>query len=363
MALLGLLYNIPLLIIALLGIGFVIMFHEFGHFIFAKLFNVHTPSFSIGFGPRIIEKKIGDTVFALSAIPLGGYVEIAGSPEVGQGEQLSAHAKDDRSLSSKPYWQKMLIIFGGILFNIIFTYFALTFLSSIGIPCLGLPCENKPAIIDSVLSNTASEKAGLKPKDKIIAVDHKPVENIESLTKSLKQLLDKDTVLTVERSGTKQDINIHVESKKIAGENLPSLGIIYQYSEPTGLSQILQRGWQATWEMIAKVASDLKGLTKNREGLGGPLMLISQVTHCAGLGFRIFILILAFISINLALFNLLPLPIFDGGQALFFTIEALVGRPLSDETRYKIHYATWIFVILLVAYLTYKDIFRLIGWH
>lgn len=126
-------------------------------------------------------------------------------------------------------------------------------------------------------------------------------------------------------------------------------------------TQALSAGWEATWSLITQTAGAIKGLTKSREGLGGPLMLICQVTQFAGMGMKLFLFMLAFISINLAVFNLLPLPIFDGGQVLFFTIEAILRRPLSDETRYKIHYYTWLMVIGLVIYLTFKDVIKLSG--
>ena len=118
----------PLIILALFGLGFVIAFHELGHLLTAKLFNVLAPSFSIGFGPRIFQKKFGETTYALSAIPLGGYVELAGSAEMGQGEQTHAHDTSDRSFAAIPYWQKLLIMLGGIGFNIFFAYIAFSIL-------------------------------------------------------------------------------------------------------------------------------------------------------------------------------------------------------------------------------------------
>ncbi len=112
----------------IIGLGFIIAFHELGHFLFCKAFNIRVPSFSIGFGPKLFSKKIGGTEFSLSAIPLGGYVEIAGSAEVGQGEQKEAHANDEGSFARKPYYQKLLVMLGGIAFNILFAYVVLSLL-------------------------------------------------------------------------------------------------------------------------------------------------------------------------------------------------------------------------------------------
>ena len=350
--------TLPFIIIAILGVGFLIMFHELGHYLFAKLFNVHTPSFSIGFGPRLIEKKIGDTVFALSAIPLGGYVEMAGSAEVGQGEQLHADTTDERSLASKPYWQKMLIIAGGILFNMIFAYSALGFLFYQGAPCLGSWCKNQPPIIASVREKTPAQTAGLQPQDKFISVNSKPVTSIADVSNAIKETSDKQAKLVINRAGTEHTLTATVDITK-AG---PRLNGIFWHTPALPFTQAFAKAWQATWNMTGEIFQALKGVTKSTDGLGGPLALISQVTECAGMGFKIFLFMLAFISVNLAVFNVLPLPIFDGGQALFFTIEALAGRPLPDETRYKIHYASWILVMGLILYLTYRDILKLLGF-
>lgn len=353
--------NLPLIILAILGIGFTIIFHEFGHFLFAKLFNVRIPSFSIGFGPRIIEKKIGETTFAISAIPLGGYVEVAGSPEVGQGEQLHAAEKGDRSFNSKPFWQKLLIIAGGIFFNLIFAYVALSFLFSRGAPCIGSWCESKPALIGVVNPKSPAEKAGLKVGDSIKAVNDVSTPTIKELTTSLEGFIEKPATLTIERDGVEQKVDITVSSQTVGDKKRPLLGVAWQVAKmPFG--QALVAGWQATWALVSQTFGALKGLTKSREGLGGPLMLICQVTQFAGMGMKMFLFMLAFISINLAVFNVLPLPIFDGGQLLFFAIEALIRRPLSDEARYTIHYYTWLAVIGLVIYLTFKDVLKLGGW-
>ena len=121
-------------ITGILGIAFLIFIHECGHFIMCKVFGVRTPSFSIGFGPKLLTKKIGNTEFSISAIPFGGYVEIAGSAEVGQGDQKEAFARDEGSFAVRPFYQKFCIMIGGILFNLIFAYLVLIFVFAVGLP-------------------------------------------------------------------------------------------------------------------------------------------------------------------------------------------------------------------------------------
>jgi regulator of sigma E protease len=353
--------NLPLIIIAFLGLAFLIIFHELGHLLTAKLFNVYAPSFSIGFGPRIYEKQIGETTFALSAIPLGGYVELAGSAEVGQGEQKHAHDKTDRSFDKKPYWQKFTIMLGGIFANLLFSFIALSILFIYGAPCIGTWCEKKAAHIGVIHKGTPADKAGLKANDTIIAVNGVATPTIGDVAKQLEPLIGKETQLTIHRSLTDTTVTLTPESQTVGKKKKPLIGVAWQVP-PMHFSESLSAGWEATWALISQTFEGFKNIIHTREGLGGPLMLISQATQFAGLGVKMFLFMLAFISINLAVLNLLPLPIFDGGQVLFFTIEAILRRPLSDEARYTIHYYTWIFILALVVYMTFKDFIKLSGW-
>ena len=353
--------NLPLILLSIVGIGFLIAFHELGHLIFAKLFNVYAPSFSIGFGPRIFEFKLGETTYAISAIPLGGYVELAGSAEMGQGEQEHAKDASDRSFAAKPYWQKLIIMLGGIGFNVLFAYLALSFLYSMGAPCIGTWCKDKPAHIGAVHAQTAAQKAGLQPGDLITSVDNKPTKTIQSVTVALTPFINKPVTLGIDRDTEALTLEITPKEQTVGTEKRPLLGLAWQIKK-MGLIDSFKAGGQATWALIVQTAGALKNLTKSREGLGGPLMLICQVTQFAGMGFKMFLFMLAFISINLAVFNVLPLPIFDGGQVLFFTIEAIMRKPLSDRAREAIHYYTWLGVIALVIYLTLKDIIKISTW-
>ncbi len=358
-----LLSNITLLIMAIIGIGFLIAFHELGHFLFCKLFKVSTPSFSIGFGPRLLEKKIGDTTFALSAIPLGGYVEIAGSHEPGQGDQKEAFRADQYSFTNKPYYQKMLIIAGGILFNLIFAWAALSALFYFGGPCLGTWCNTQLPALTSIKENSSASRAGLQPYDVIKSINNTPVNTIKEASQLLSENIGNTVPITLERNNSLKETQLSIEFKTVNNKKAVTLGAFW-YILPQPFLLSLKSGLNATVAIIKEIFSALtsiftQGATDN---IGGPLMLISQVTQSAGMGFKVFLLILALISVNLAVFNVLPFPIFDGGQALFTTIETLKGKPLSDQTREKIAYYTWLAVIILVIYLTYKDILKFVGY-
>lgn len=349
---------LPLIVVAILGLGLLIVIHEFGHLIFAKLFNVYAPSFSIGFGPRLFEKKIGETTYALSLIPFGGYVELAGSQEVGQGEQLHAKSTDDRSLTAKPYWQKMLILIGGIAFNLIFAYLALTLLAYMGTPCIGGLCNKKEPIIEKLETNSTSEKSGLKSGDKILSIDNAEIKTIKEFSEKVTPNINKTVNLKVLRDNQTLDIPLEIGEQTVKDKKFPKTGI-YWHSEPLSLIASFKEGWNLTVQISGQIIHALLNITSKTAELGGPLLIVSQMAECAAIGFKAFLFILALISINLGIFNLIPLPIFDGGQAVFYTIEAITGKPLSEDIRYKIHYWTWIAVLILLVYFTYSDLLKI----
>jgi len=349
--------------LGLFGIGLLIGIHEFGHFLFCKLFRVRTPSFSIGMGPRLIEKKIGDTVFTLSALPIGGYVEIAGAQEVGQGDQKEARRDDEYSFARKPYYQKMLIMSGGILFNIFFSYFALSLLFFIGMPQTPLIYPSHATTnIKNIVKDSPAGKAGFKEGDKLIALDDIPLQNSATeLIEKIKNRPDQNIVLTVERNNTATQIHTTLGSQTIENKKIGYLGV--EFSIPQfSLFQSIKYGVQTTHILIGKIVTIFKQIFTKKvfNNLGGPLMVITQTVQGAAKGFKIFLLFLAFISINLAVLNVIPVPIMDGGQALFYTVEAIMGRKIPDRVREYIHYACWIGFLILVVYLSIKDILRLV---
>lgn len=361
-----LIHNFFFVMTGIIGIGFLIGFHELGHFIFCKIFKIRTPSFSIGFGPQLISKKIGDTTFALSAIPLGGYVEIAGAIEPGQGEQHYAHAEDEHSFAVKPYYQKMLVMAGGIFFNLIFAYCALILLFALGIPQTPLLYpQNATTIIKAIQPESPAETAGLQSGDTIIAIDHQAVSALE-LLKKIQSLPGQTVSFSIERQQQALEVPVTVGIREIGAQKIGFIGTEFELQEiparPFG--EAIREGIATTNRVVVETFGIFKRLfaSKSTNGLGGPLMVITQTIKGAQKGFKVFLLLLAIISINLAVLNVLPLPILDGGQAVLYTIEALAGRELPAKMREYIAYACWFIVLGLVVFLTIKDLRFIIGF-
>jgi regulator of sigma E protease len=355
--------NIYGLFLGIAGIAFLIAFHELGHFLACKLFKIKTPSFSVGFGPKIFSRKIGDTLFSLSAIPLGGYVEIAGIEELGQGEQKHGKDKSDDSFANKKYYQKAIVLLGGIIFNMFFAYVAISLLYFFGIPKTPTtyPDDSK-IIIDSITKNSPAEKAKLQSGESIIKIDNINVaNNLKKTLETIKESAHKNVQITLEKDNQIRNVNVDL---------CDSLGATFKeddntvFEKPFGIIESFKKGLTMTWDITSRMIKSLIEMIKqqDRKSLGGPLMVIKQLMTKAEKGFSIYILLLALISINLAVLNLLPLPILDGGQLVKITIEAIIRRPLPEKMIYYIDYACWLSIILLMAYISFFDVKKMCGY-
>ena len=351
------------ILLGLFGMGFLIGFHELGHFLFAKLFKIRIPSFSLGFGPRIFSKKIGETDFCLSAIPFGGYVEIAGAAEVGQGDQSDAFATDAGSFATKPFYQKLLVMLGGILFNLAFAYFAMILLFVTGIP--KTPLIPTP-VIANIQAQSAAEIGGLEVGDKIVSINNENVAtDAQKIQLILQPLARIPAAIVIDRNGEKVTKTIMIGAKETETSIVGSLGIEFDLAEtpPHSFADAVAQGIGMCNKWIKNTFAGFSSLfsKKGVSNMAGPVMIIAMTVKGAAAGWQIFMLLLAIISINLAVMNFIPLPILDGGQILFYSIEAIIGRPLPHKIREYIHIATWIMFMILFLYLTTQDISRIVS--
>ncbi len=349
--------NLPFIIAGITGLGSVIAFHELGHFIFCKLFNVHVPTFSIGFGPQILKRKIGETTFTLSLIPIGGYVEA----EMGQTESMSP----DRHMDTKPYWQKMCIACGGIFFNLIFGFVILFGLSLTGIPANPFLMHHGSYTIKKIMADSPAQKADLQPGDELLTINGMVVSShIGKLFEALEPLAGKEAVIAYQRQGEQKSVTVTVGSRETKGKTHGVLGI-EEFSFPslpaTSFVGALKQSISLTIELIKSTATGLAQAFKKKstQNLAGPLMMISLTIASAGQGIKLFLIFLTLISITLAVINVVPLPILDGGRIFTYTLEAIIRRPLPEQFNVGMHYFSWALMIVLFVYLTIKDLTHL----
>ena len=353
---LALLKNIPFIAIGIFSVGFIIAFHEFGHFIFARLFGVSIPSFSIGFGPKLFKKNIKNTEFSLSLIPIGGYVE---------AETGDSYNPAPNTINAKPYWQKMCIIIGGIFCNLIFSYIIFFGISLYGIKENNFFPQSGSYQLHTIANDSAAQKAGLLPGDHILKFNDIDVShNLSLFLREIIEHPDQTVTITLNRNEETLTIPVTLSHKENGSTTVGSLGINkFCFETIPGVTwrQAFVQAASLTQITLKNTFSAFTGALKERstETLSGPLMMISVVTNSIKTDPIFFLLLLAFISIGLAVLNMFPLPILDGGQALTYTIEALIRRPLPEKLKEYVHIGCWFLMMGLFIYLTFKDVIKI----
>lgn len=356
----SILHQFSSIILSLIGISFIIVFHEFGHYVFCKLFNVYTPTFSIGIGKILYSKKIGDTDFCVSAGPIGGYVEVAS--EGGINGSLG--------FNQIPYYQKVLMMLGGIIFNFILAYLLFVVLFFTGMPDSGqAPYETNTTIISSVQENSINSNK-IQPSDQIISLDNKNINNDLTVARKIlagyapSNATDFPTTIpaAINRSGEVIHLELAIKSPQLSNFISKQLEVSFEPKPSLSIAQSFIQAYVATEFYLKAIIKGLKDMVsaRNTNGLIGPLKAVMIGSKSSQKGFKSLLFFLALISINLGFMNLLPLPIFDGGQFVIFTIEAITRKELSEKVRHAVGICSWALAIGLLVIFTVRDLYSLI---
>lgn len=342
-------------------LGVLIFVHEFGHFLLAKLVGVGVEKFSLGFGPRIVGRKIGMTDYMISAIPLGGYVKMVGESP---GNEVD-YSLLPLSFSHKSLFKRSLIVLAGPVFNLLLAVliFFVFFLVS-GLPIL------QPEV-GEVQEGMPAHEAGICPGDRIVSIDANPVTRWEEMADLINQSSGRPLSIEVLRDD--RTVLVKVTPKQLSSQNLFGeqiekyvIGItasgavtvqklnIFQ-SAAYGVSQ----AWQIAELTVLAIGKIIAG-TLSAKNLGGPIMIAQLAGQQAEAGIINLIFFIALLSVNLGIINLLPIPVLDGGHLLFFLIEAVSRRPINHKMR-EVAQQVGIFVlILLMIFVFYNDIARIL---
>jgi regulator of sigma E protease len=327
-----------------------------------KFSGVMVLKFSLGFGPAIVKKKIGETEYMISAFPLGGYVKMLGEEKDGKGESLM-EADPERMFSSKPLRTKALIVAAGPAFNLILAFLIYVAISWIGIPTLA-------AIIGEVQPKSPAYNAGMMKGDRILSINLKPVGEWTDIPLLMMENKTGKLNIILERKGTQFRVEVIPENKKeknIFGEDVerPIIGIkpsdvtfITRYGPISGIGYGINQCWWVIKMTGLALGKIIKGTIPLKDSLGGPLMIADVSGKSFKAGLLPFMGLIAFISINLALINILPIPVLDGGYILIFLIEGIIRRPLKDKPKEIAQQIGLFLLVLFMLFAFYNDIMR-----
>lgn len=348
------------IISAVVVFGLLVFVHELGHFLFAKLFKVYVEKFSVGFGPSLFSKKIGETVYCVSAIPLGGYVKMYGEDPTAE---ISPEMKE-KAFSQKTLWQRGLIVFAGPLFNIFLAVKLFAIINFFGTPML-LP------IIKTVQPDMPAIEAGIKSGDRILAIDGKEIKYWDEMSGIIKKNPGKVLMFSVKRGDEILSFQITPklsESKNIFGEKIQVglVGIVPDNQVVTvshGFVESTVLGFKKSYEVLELTILGIVKIFQKvvpADSIGGPIMIFQMAKETAAIGINSLLAFMAVISINLGVLNLLPVPVLDGGHLMFFAIEGVMRKPVSIRVREMANMVGIGLLLALMVFAFYNDIMRMV---
>lgn len=347
------------LILYIIILGATILVHEFGHYLFARLTGVHIYEFSLGMGPTIYSKnsKKTDTKYSIRAIPVGGFVQLAGEEiEI----EKTRKKYPGKCLQDKSLLQRFLILFFGAGFNFIF---AIILLFLIG---LIFGSKNLDPVISQVEVNTPAYVAGIQNGDKILSINNKRVKYLDDIPLYL-NILPRDKSVTFKILKTDETIKEYsIKAEKKTTDNGDSyiygIGITQKYEK--GILKAFKFSLLQTCAYFKQMFVALFNLFTGNisiKQLSGPVGIYTVVGEARGYGILSILMLVTFLSINVGVINLIPFPAFDGGRILFLVIEKIKGSPINPKAENIIHSIGFILLLLLIVYVTFNDIFRISG--
>lgn len=346
-----------------------VFIHELGHYLVARWNGVKIEVFSIGFGPELFGwTDKADTRWKFSLIPLGGYVKMYGDadaaskPDTDAAQEMTAEERA-LTLQGKSVGQRIAVVAAGPAANYLLAIVILAGLyMSKGVPVI-------EPVVGTVIEQSVATDLGLKANDKIVSINGKSIESFDDLRFSLPDLSGKDINLGISREGQSLQLSGKMERD---GKATKSLGVTPFLPDKPLYKEVgvLQSTWLAVeycWDMSVMTLKSLgQMIMGNRSSgeLGGILSIGDMAKKSASQGWISFILLTALLSINLGLINLLPIPVLDGGHIVFYSIEGLTGRPVSEKAQEIAYTAGLIIVLTLMAVATWNDLsrFKIVAW-
>lgn len=355
------------LLIFLILLVVLIVVHEFGHFIVAKLFGIRVDEFSVFFPPRIFKKKWGETLYSLGSLPFGGFVKIYGE---------SGETNDPRSFTRKNRTIQVAVVAAGVVFNLLFAWALLSVGYMVGLQSLvqhegvGEVRDAKPTVI-GLLPNSPAEAVGIKAGDVVLSLEtgsaSREILRADDVSNFIRAHQEESIVLHLSRNGQKVDFIAKAKEglapdKKVVGIETGDVGILQLpihlalYQAALITKTMVVESARGLWMLASQAVSGALDLNN----VAGPIGIASIGSSAVKSGFGEAVALVAFISVNLAVINMIPIPGLDGGRALIIIIEGIVRRPLPKLFVTGATIAGFVLLILLMIAVSFHDVHRLI---
>ena len=345
-----------LIVIGVLLFGFVIFFHELGHFLTAKASGIRVNEFALGMGPRLWGFEKGETKYSLRLLPIGGYCAMEGEDE---------ESDDARAFGNKPVWKRFLVVAAGGIFNIVLGFFFMMIV-------LGQQQVFATTQIASFTEGSALEAAGAQVGDRIVEIDGYAIYTDRDLSFAFARASPEGVSMMVEREGERVDLGTFpLNSQTLEdGTQMGSLDFYVEPEQRTVLG-LIRRSASDTFSMARMVVETLKGMLTGRFGLNdvaGPIGTAQAIGQAASAGLAQgfgqavlnILLMIVMITVNLGIVNLLPLPALDGGRLLFLIWEGITRRPVPAKYEGYVHATGFVLLIALMVVIAFNDIVRIV---
>ncbi len=334
-------------LVAILLFLVLIIIHEFGHFIAAKLLGVRVNEFAVGFGPRLFSKQWGETKYAFNLVPLGGYCAMEGEDE---------DSTDDKAFCNKPAWRRFLIVVMGAVFNLL--------LGVIIVSIILAPTERfTTTTIAEFNENAVSQQSGLMVNDKILKVDGRKIFTTYDLSYAFTNIKDGKVDILVERGGEKTELK-DVAFATETYENIDYLTVDFKvYGQEKTFGTYIENTAKTSVSYCVVIWRSFIDLLSGKYGLSavsGPVGVTVVIADAAKQSLQNLLPLMAFISINLGIFNLLPIPALDGGRLVFILYEMIFRKPVPQKYESIVHTIGFVVLIGFMILIVAKDVLSLI---